>query len=127
MATSSTATSQATIESVKLARDSVRHCVDQMITLAWDPLSLDAIALVSYQNQQCIFTMLVGAWSNKVKLVMGKYLEVHQNNGGVTLFYVFCQHYARSTTEHLIKAYSQLTEFKVQLNLFLGDVLKFTN
>ena len=118
-------TSQATIETVKLARDNVRRCVNQMTVLPSDPLSLDALALVSYQNRQCIYTMLVGAWSDEVKIIMSKYLEVHQNDG-VTLFFLFCQHYAGTTTEHLIEAYSQLTEFKVQLPLFNGDVTKFT-
>jgi hypothetical protein len=44
-------TSQATIENVKIARDNV---VDHMTVLPLDPLRLDALALVSYQNRQCI-------------------------------------------------------------------------
>jgi hypothetical protein len=82
-------TSQATIESLKLARDNVHCCIDQTTTLPLNPLSLDDLALVSYQNRQCLYTMLVGAWSDEVKLVRGKYLEVHQNDG-ITLFYLFC-------------------------------------
>ena len=68
---------------MKLARGSVHR--------------VDALAFVSYQNRQCIYTMLVGDWSDEVKLVMGKYLEVHQNDG-ITLYYLFCQHYAGTAT-----------------------------
>jgi hypothetical protein len=54
------------------------------------------------------------------------YQEFHDQDG-VVLWYCFLQHFAGTTIENLIEAYSQLSETKIQLSLFQDNVLLFTN
>jgi hypothetical protein len=65
-------------------------------------------------------------WTSAMKTIMLRYQEVHDNDG-VILLYCFLQHFAGTTIENLIKAYSQLSESKLQLHLFQDNILKFTN
>jgi hypothetical protein len=61
-------------------------------------------------------------WSAAMKTKMLCYQELHHQDG-VVLWYCFLQHFAGTTIENLMEAYSQLSETKIQLSLFLN----FTN
>jgi hypothetical protein len=61
-----------------------------------------------------------------MKTIMLRYQELHDHDG-VVLWYCFLTHFAGTTTENLIFAYSQLSESKLQLVNFQNNVLKFTN
>ncbi len=61
-----------------------------------------------------------------MKATMQRYHEVHAKDG-VVLWYCFLKHFADTSTENLIEAYNQLSESKLKLSLFQGNVLKFTN
>ncbi len=61
-----------------------------------------------------------------MKTIMLRYQELHDQDG-IFLWFCFLMHFAGTTTENLIIAYSQLSETKLQLALFQHNVLKFTN
>jgi hypothetical protein len=61
-----------------------------------------------------------------MKTTMLRYQELHDQDS-VVLWYCFLQHFAGTTIENLIEAYSQLSENKIQLSLFQDNVLDFTN
>ncbi len=54
------------------------------------------------------------------------YQELHDQDG-VVLWFCFLTHFAGTTTENLIIAYSQLSDTKLQIANFQNNVLKFTN
>jgi hypothetical protein len=60
-----------------------------------------------------------------MKAIMSKYQELHDNNG-IILWFCFLQHFAGTTTENLIEAYSQLSESKLHLSNFNNNILSFT-
>ncbi len=93
-----------------------------------DPVKspVNARYLVSFQNCQWIYVLLQNTWSPEMKVKMQRYQELH-NQDGVLLFFLFLQHFAGTTTEDLIDAYSQLSDSKLQLSLYQGNVLDFTN
>jgi hypothetical protein len=68
----------------------------------------------------------MSVWSTAMKTIMLRYQELHDQDG-VVLWYCFLQHFAGTTIENLIEAYSQLSENKIQLSLFQDNVLDFTN
>ncbi len=61
-----------------------------------------------------------------MKCIVLWYQELHEEDG-VLLYFLFLQHFARTTTENIIDAYSLLSENKLKLSLFNGNVLDFTN
>jgi hypothetical protein len=61
-----------------------------------------------------------------MKTIMLHYQELHDQDE-VVLWFCFLQHFAGTTVENLIEAYSQLSETKIQLSLFQDNVLNFTN
>ncbi len=61
-----------------------------------------------------------------MKVIMQRYQELHDQDV-VLLFFLFLQHFAGTTTENLIEAYSQLSDSKLQLSLYQGNVLNFMN
>jgi hypothetical protein len=82
--------------------------------------------LVSFQNRQWLYILLMTVWSAGMKTLMLCYQELHDQDG-VVLWYCFLQHVAGTTIENLIEAYSQLSETKIQLHLFQDNILNFTN
>jgi len=57
---------------------------------------------------------------------MSKYQELHDNDG-IVLWFFFLQHFAGTTKENIIEAYSQLSETKLLLSLFNNHILSITN
>jgi hypothetical protein len=119
--------SDATFENIKAARDLLRSDLVMLTTapcLKKQPKV--ACQLVSFQNRQWIYTLLQNTWTPHMKAVMQKYHEVHAQDG-VVLWFCFLHHFAGTTTENIIEAYSHLSESKVKLSLYQGYVLQFTN
>lgn len=69
--------------------------------------------LVSFQNWQWIYILLMTVWTSTMKTIMLCYQEPHDHDG-IILWYCFLQHVAGTMTENLIEAYSQLSENKLQ-------------
>jgi len=82
--------------------------------------------LVSFQNRQWIYVLFQTVWIAAMKAIMSKYQELH-NNDGIVLLFCFLQHFAGTTAEYIIKAYSQLSETKLRLSLFNNNILSFPN
>jgi hypothetical protein len=118
--------SNATLEKVQQARDDIRHALKKFSSPP-DPVKMPLASqqLVSFQNRQWLYTLLQNTWTVNMKTIMLRYQELHDQDG-VVLWYCFLTHFAGTTTENLIIAYSQLSETKLQLALF-QNVLKFTN
>jgi hypothetical protein len=119
--------SSTTIDKMQAARDHITSSLEQF-TAPPDPIKspVNASYLVSFQNRQWIYVLLQNTWSSNMKLIMQRYQELHEEDG-VLLYFLFLQHFAGTTTENLIEAYSQLQDSKVQLTLYQGNVLNFTN
>jgi hypothetical protein len=119
--------SQATIEKVQAARDKIRANLQQF-TSPPDPktMLLASKQLVSFQNRQWLYVLLMTVWSTGMKTLMLHYQELHDQDG-VVLWHCFLQHFAGTTIENMIEAYSQLSETKLQLHLFQVNILNFTN
>jgi hypothetical protein len=119
--------SEATFDNIKAARDLIRS---DLATLTTTPCPKkqpkDARQLVSFQNRQWIYTLLQNTWTPPMKAIMQKYHEVHAQDG-VVLWFCFLHHFAGTSTENIIDAYSQLSESKIKLSLYHGNVPKFTN
>jgi hypothetical protein len=109
------------------AQDSFRNALKKF-TSAPDPIKMPLASqqLVSFQNRQWLYTLLQNAWSTNMKTIKLCYQKLHDQDG-VILWFCFLTHFAGTTTENLIVAYSQLSETKFQLALFQNNVLKFTN
>jgi hypothetical protein len=108
-------------------RDEIRSSLDNFTTQP-DPVKspVNAGYLVPFQNRQWIYVLLQNTWTPEMKVIMQRYQELHDQDG-VLLFFLFLQHFAGTTTENLIEAYSQLSDSKLQLSLYQGNVLQFTN
>lgn len=65
-------------------------------------------------------------WTPNMKSIMQPYNELCDQDG-VILWYCFLNHFVGTTTKNLIEAYSHLTETKIQLSNFNGNILQFTN
>jgi hypothetical protein len=119
--------SKATLQKLQQARDSIRSSL-QKFTSAPDPVKMPEASkkLVSFQNRQWIYILLMSIWSAAMKTIMLRYQELHDQDG-VALWYCFLQHFAGTTVENLIEAYSQLSDTKIHLSLFQDNVLHFTN
>jgi hypothetical protein len=119
--------STATLEKVQQARDDIRASLKKFSS-APDPdtMPLASQRLVSFQNRQWLYTLLQNLWSSNMKTIMLHYQELHVQDG-VILWYCFLTHFASTTTENLIVAYSSLNETKLQLSRFENNILKFTN
>lgn len=89
-------------------------------------MPLAAKKLVSFQNCQWIYILLQMICTAHMKTIMSRYQELHEQDG-IILWFCFLQHFAGTTTENLIEAYSQLSENKMQLSHFHGNILNFTN
>jgi hypothetical protein len=109
--------SKATLEKMQQACDDIRTALKKFTT-APDPIKmlLASQQLVSFQNRQWLYTLLQNVWSTNMKTTMSRYQELHDQDG-VVLWYCFLTHFAGTTTENLIIAYSQLSETKLQLSL----------
>lgn len=117
----------ATIEKLQASRDTIRSNLMKFTTPP-DPIKMPLASkqLVSFQNRQWIYVLLQTAWTSTMKAIMSKYQELHDNDG-VILWFCFLQHFAGTTTENLIEAYSQLSENKLHLSNFNNNILSFTN
>jgi hypothetical protein len=82
--------------------------------------------LVSFQNRQWIYVLLQTVLTASMKIIMSRFHELHDQDG-VILWFCFLKRFAGTTRENLIEAYSQLSESKLQLSNFSGNVLQFTN
>ncbi len=119
--------SKATIENVQAARDLIRTNLKQFSSPPdQKKMALASQQLVSFQNRQWIYVLLMSVWTAAMKTIMLRYQELHDQDG-VVLWHCFLQHFAGTTVESLIEAYSQLSETKIQLPLFQDNVLHFTN
>jgi hypothetical protein len=119
--------SSTTIEKMQQARDNIRNALLKFSSPP-DPIKMPLASkqLVSFQNREWIYTLLMTVWTSSMKAIMQRYEEVHDQDG-VVLWFCFLKHFAGTTTENLIKAYSHLTETKIQLSRFDNNVLQFTN
>ena len=101
--------SKATIENIQAARDKLRSSL-QKFSSPPDPIKMPLASrqLVSYQNRQWIYVLLMAMWTSTMKTIMLRYQDLH-NNDGVVLWYCFLQYFAGTTIENLIQAYSQLS------------------
>jgi hypothetical protein len=105
--------SSATLEKMQEAHDNIRLSLAQFTTPP-DPVKspINAGYLVSFQNRQWIYVLLQNTWSSNIKLIMRHYQEQHDQDG-ILLYYLFLQHFAGTTTENLIEAYTQLQDSKL--------------
>jgi hypothetical protein len=112
---------------MQAARDHTTSSLEQF-TAPPDPVKspVNASYLVSFQNRQWIYVLFQNTWSSNMKLIMQRYQELHEEDS-VVHYFLFLQHFAGTTTENLIEAYSQLQDSKVKLSLYQGNVLNFTN
>jgi hypothetical protein len=106
--------SEATFENIKAARYLIQS---DLATLTSAPCPKKnpkaARQLVSFQNQQLMYTLLQNTWTQHMEAVMQKYHEIHGQDG-VVLCFCFLHHFAGATTENIIEAYSLLSESKVK-------------
>jgi hypothetical protein len=119
--------SQATLEKVQAARNRVRSQVEKL-TSAPDPVKMPncSQALVSYQNREWIYVLLMNVWSLAMQAIMNRYQEAHDQDG-VVLWFCFLQEFSGTTTANIIQAHAMLLDAKLQLHLFGNDILKLTN
>jgi len=119
--------SQATLETVQAARDRVRNQVEKFTSIP-DPVKmpLSSQALVSFQNREWIYVLLMNVWSLTMQAIMNRYQEAHDQDG-VVLWFCFLQEFSGTTTANIIQAHAMLLDAKLQLYLFGNDILKFTN
>jgi len=119
--------SSVTLEKLQATRDKIRTSLQKFSTPP-DPktMPLASQQLVSFQNRQWIYALLQNVWGPTMKTIMLRYQEAHDKDG-VLLWFCFLKHFAGTTVENLIEAYSLLTESKLQLSLFNDNVLDFTN
>jgi hypothetical protein len=119
--------SNATLEKLQQGRDSIRSSL-QKFTSAPDPVKMPEASkkLVSFQNRQWIYVLLQNVWTLAMKELMSRFQEQHDQDG-VILWFCFLQRFAGTSTENLIEACSQLSESKLQISNFQGNVLHFTN
>jgi hypothetical protein len=119
--------SNATLEKIQAARDTNKAIIDKH-TSRPDPIKMPIASknLVSFQNRSWIYVLLQTVWTASMKALMSKYQEVH-NNDGVVLWYCFLCHFAGTAKENISQACSLLTESKLRLSNFNGNILKFTN
>ena len=61
-----------------------------------------------------------------MKAIISHFQEQH-DQVGIVLWFCFLQRFTGTTTENLIEAYLQLSESKLQLSNFHGNILNFTN
>jgi len=117
----------ATLEKLQASRDTIRNNLMKFSSPP-DPVKMPLASkqLVSFQNRQWIYVLLQLVWTATMKAIMSKCQELHDNDG-VVLWFCFLHHFAGTTTETIIEAYSQLSENKLRLSLFNNDILKFTN
>jgi len=119
--------SQATLEKVQTARDRVRSQVNKLTSVP-DPTKMPKCsqALVSYQNREWIYVLLMNVWSLTMQAIMNRYQEAHEQDG-IVLWFCFLQEFAGTTTANIIQANAMLLDTKLQLHLFGNDILRFTN
>jgi hypothetical protein len=119
--------SKATFENVIAARTSVRNSVNQL-TATPDPkkMPLTSQKLVSYQNRDWMYVLLMSVWSLTMQAIMDRYQETHEQDG-VMLWFCFLQEFAGTTTANVIQANAMLLDTKLQMNNFNNNILSFTN
>jgi hypothetical protein len=119
--------STATIEKLQQTSDVIRSAL-QKLSLKPDPVKNPTASehLVSFQNREWLCTLLQSVWTSNMKPIMQHYYELHDQDG-VVLWFCFLNHFACTTTENLIIAYSQLSKSKLKLSLFQNNVLLSTN
>jgi hypothetical protein len=117
----------ATMKKIQATHDSI-HSNLKKFSSPLDPIKMPLASkqLVSFQNCQWIYVLLMSIWSASMKAIMLSFQELHDQDG-IILWYCFLQHFAGTTIKNLIEAYSQLYETKIQLSLFQDNVLLFTN
>jgi len=119
--------SQATLAKVLAARDSVQNTVNKL-TATPDPkkMPITAQRLVSYQNRDWIYILLMSVWSVTMQAIMDRCQETHEQEG-VVLWFCFLQEFAGTTTANVIQATAMLLDSKLQLRNFNNNILSFTN
>jgi len=70
--------------------------------------------------------LLQTVWTATMKAIISHFQEQHDQDG-IVLWFCFLQRFTGTTTENLIEAYLQLSESKLQLSNFHGNILNFTN
>ncbi len=91
-------------DKVQAARDIIRSNL-QKFSSPPDPVKMPLASkqLVSFQNHQWIYDLLMAVWSAIMKTVMLRYQELHDQDG-VVIWYCFQQHFAGTTVENLMEA-----------------------
>jgi hypothetical protein len=119
--------SKADMTKIQAAHDTIRSNLKKFSSPP-DPVKMPLASkqLISFQNRQWIYVLLMAVWSANMKTIMLRYQELHDQDG-VVLWYCFLHHFAGTTVENLIEAYSALSETKIQLCLFQDNVLEYTN
>jgi hypothetical protein len=119
--------STTTIEKMQQARDTIRTALNKFSSPP-DPVKMPLASkqLVSFQNREWIYTLLMTVWSSNMKAIMQRYEEIHDQDS-IILWFCFLTHFSGTTTINLIEAYSHLSETKIQLSLLNNNVLQFTN
>jgi hypothetical protein len=88
--------SQATMDKIQGAHDKIRTNL-QKFSLPPDPVKmlLAPKHLVSFQNYQWIYVLLMTIWMSAMKTIMLRYQELHDNNSGQNF-----EIYRRSSCPH---------------------------
>jgi hypothetical protein len=79
--------STATIEKVQQARDTVHNALSKFSSPP-DPVKMPLASkqLVSYQNREWIYTLLMTLWTSNMKAIMQCYEELHDQDSVVLWF-----------------------------------------
>jgi hypothetical protein len=119
--------SQVTLEKVIATCDQVRDSVNKL-TATPDPkkMPLCSQRLVSFQNRDWIYVLLMNVWSLTMQAIMNRYQETHDHDG-VVLWFCFLQEFAGTTTANIIQANAMLLDTKLLLQNFGKNILSFTN
>jgi hypothetical protein len=119
--------SQATMDKIQGACDKIRTNL-QKFSLPPDPVKMPLAPkhLVSFQNHRWIYVLLMTIWTPALETIMLRYQELHYSDS-IVLWYCFLQHFAGTTIETLIEAYSHLSKNKLHLYLLQDKILKFTD
>jgi hypothetical protein len=119
--------SKATLENITAARNKIRTSVESFTSIPDpDKMPISSKYLVSYQNREWIYVLLMNVWSLTVQAIMDRYQENHDQDG-VVLWFCFLQAFAGTTTANVIQANAMLLDSKLQLHLFNNNILNFTN
>jgi hypothetical protein len=72
-------------------------------------MPLSSQRLVSFQNRDWIYVLLMNVWSLTMQAIMNRYQETHDHDG-VVLWFCFLQEFAGTTTANKIQANAMLLD-----------------